>query len=176
MAVIAVDPGAPYAMALVSEKGELLAACSFEKVAVWVQNKNNKRGKWVNNAVLGANMLRNWCLRLKWGKVHGVIEMASPRPNEGLVSSCRYVGSMYLMQGLMAGLDIPYEMVAPLKWKHDLGMVGTDKEASRIKALSLWPNKSSLLSQKVDHNKAEAALIALWALNHSKVKRRHHDK
>jgi crossover junction endodeoxyribonuclease RuvC len=52
----------------------------------------------------------------------------------------------------------PVEEVAPAVWKARMGLVGKDKEASRRKALGLFPRAA--LSRKQDHNRAEALLLA----------------
>lgn len=54
------------------------------------------------------------------------------------------------------GYDV--EEFAPGAWKTRMGLAGKDKEASRAKALGLWP-KAPLL-RKQDHDRAEALLLA----------------
>lgn len=50
------------------------------------------------------------------------------------------------------------EEVAPFVWKKAMGLTGKDKEASRHKALGLFPHGNYLLRKK-DHNRAEALLL-----------------
>jgi crossover junction endodeoxyribonuclease RuvC len=50
------------------------------------------------------------------------------------------------------------EDVRPNVWKRSLGLLGKDKEASRLKAMSLFP--SAGLMRKKDHGRAEALLLA----------------
>ena len=50
------------------------------------------------------------------------------------------------------------EEVPPNVWKQKMGLAGKDKEASRLKALSLFPRAA--LSRKKDHDRAEALLMA----------------
>jgi crossover junction endodeoxyribonuclease RuvC len=52
-------------------------------------------------------------------------------------------------------------MVHASVWKRHYGLIGKDKEASRNKALKLFPGLHQF-DKKSDHNKAEAALIALY--------------
>lgn len=50
------------------------------------------------------------------------------------------------------------EVVAPRPWKMAMGLGGKDKEYSRMKAASMFPNVK--LTRKADHNRAEALLLA----------------
>lgn len=50
------------------------------------------------------------------------------------------------------------EEFAPVKWKRGMGLIGKDKEASRHKALGMFP--SADIRRKKDHNRAEALLLA----------------
>jgi hypothetical protein len=52
------------------------------------------------------------------------------------------------------------EEVAPVKWKATMGLHGKDKEASRRKAMGLFPKAP--LTRKADHNRAEALLLAQY--------------
>jgi hypothetical protein len=46
---------------------------------------------------------------------------------------------------------------------------GSDKESSRARVLQLFPSAHALLARKMDHGRAEAALIALFAANNRGV-------
>lgn len=68
------------------------------------------------------------------------------------------------------GLGLPIERASPVAWKnyHGLGRKkGIDKvpkDASRELALRKFPEAASLLSRKMDHNRAESALIASYGV------------
>lgn len=91
-----------------------------------------------------------------------VIELAGARQMQGVKS----ITQTWLVYGgivtLCLSLDCPVEIVAPAKWKRALGLLGTDKEASRAKALKLYPKLDHMLKRKKDHNRAEAVLLAKW--------------
>ena len=63
----------------------------------------------------------------------------------------------------MAG--IPLVLVTPAVWKKALGLKGgpDGKEPSRARALELFPHGHVHFARKKDHNRAEAALLALYA-------------
>ena len=50
--------------------------------------------------------------------------------------------------------------VRPAKWKKYFDLINTEKDASRTKAIEMFPKISSYLSKKKDSNKADAILIA----------------
>jgi hypothetical protein len=76
--------------------------------------------------------------------------------------------SMGIILGVASTLSHPIVRVRPIDWKRTLGIgsvkggTATErKEASRQRALELWPN-TDFFKRKKDHNRAEAALIAEW--------------
>ena len=50
--------------------------------------------------------------------------------------------------------------VRPAKWKKYFNLINSEKDASRTRAIEIFPYYSSHLSRKKDSNKADAILIA----------------
>ena len=50
--------------------------------------------------------------------------------------------------------------VRPAKWKKYFNLINSEKDASRTKAIEIFPYFSQELSKKKDANKADAILIA----------------
>lgn len=68
-----------------------------------------------------------------------------------------------VIEGVLAGLRLPRQRVSPQRWRRAMhGSMGTDKEASRLLALQLFPELGVQLMRKKDHGRAEALLIAEW--------------
>ena len=59
----------------------------------------------------------------------------------------------------LAAYGMPMELVTPQKWKKSLGLIGTDKDAARTRAIQLLP--TAPLSLKKHIGRADALLIAL---------------
>lgn len=59
-------------------------------------------------------------------------------------------------------LGIPYTRAEPQSWKRHYGLIGQDKDASRILAIARFPSMADRLKRKKDNGRAEALLIALW--------------
>lgn len=88
------------------------------------------------------------------------LEAVSGRPGQG-TASARSVGrGSGIWEGILAAHGIALEIVQPAVWKRSLGLLGADKDASRAKAQSLYPEALALLQRKKDADRAEALLLA----------------
>ena len=52
--------------------------------------------------------------------------------------------------------------VRPVKWKKYFNLINSEKDASRTKAIEIFPYFSSQLAKKKDSNKADAILISSY--------------
>lgn len=82
-------------------------------------------------------------------------------PNQGIVSSGRYMASYGFLRGLCVGNGIPYHLIQPQTWKKAMMPdMGKDKGASIQKVSQLYPELS--LTRVKDHGIADAILIARY--------------
>lgn len=74
--------------------------------------------------------------------------------------------------GICAALQLPYELVNPATWKSKL-MAGMDKhkDASRVKAMQLFPQTAKDLARKKDHGRADALLLAVYGVKYGSPQR-----
>jgi crossover junction endodeoxyribonuclease RuvC len=92
---------------------------------------------------------------------HAFIEYASARPGQGVTSMFRFGVSYGATKMALAACAVPYTVVTPVRWKSTVGILkGADKEASRQRALQLFPDQAANLSRKKDHARADAMLLA----------------
>jgi crossover junction endodeoxyribonuclease RuvC len=91
-----------------------------------------------------------------------VIEQVGAMPGNGTVAMFRFGQASGLIIGVIAALQIPWLLVSPHVWKKAAGLTGQPKDASRTKALALFPEAAPFLERKKDHNKADALLIAKY--------------
>lgn len=90
------------------------------------------------------------------------IEKVGAMPKQGVTSVFTFGYGFGVWIGVLAALEIPYQLVTPQSWKKLL-MSGEPKEkdASRIVARRMWPDQTEeSLSRKKDHGRADAALLA----------------
>ena len=60
----------------------------------------------------------------------------------------------------VSAMQLPMYFVRPAKWKKYFNLINSEKDASRTKAIEIFPYFSINLSKKKDSNKADAILIA----------------
>lgn len=89
-----------------------------------------------------------------------VIEQQQPMPRDGCKQSFR-TGLNYGMLKAVAMLSgCRVEIIRANIWKKEFGLLKKDKDASRLKALELFPELADRLKLKKHHGRAEALLIA----------------
>ena len=86
-------------------------------------------------------------------------------PGQGVTSMFNFGQSFGVIKGICSAMQLPIYFVRPVKWKKYFNLIKTDKEASRSKAIQIFPYISSKLSKKKDSNKADAILIASFFNN-----------
>jgi len=91
---------------------------------------------------------------------HALIERAQAMPKQGASSGFKYGRAVGALEAVIACCGVPITVVEPSMWKRAVGLRGSEKEQSRLRALQLFPHSSSLFARKKDHGRAEAALIA----------------
>src|SRR5215467_4863969 len=92
---------------------------------------------------------------------HAVIERAQAMPKQGASSGFKYGRAVGAIEAVITCTTVPMTIIEPTAWKKFHGLHGGEKEASRQRALMLFPAAHALLARKKDHGRAEAALIAI---------------
>ena len=154
--IIGVDPGASGAVAILERDGDLVHVFEMPSVELIVNHKAKRR---ISPEMLAAD------LRLYSVKATiAYVEQVNAMPGQGVTSMFAFGQSFGIVQGVLAGLAIPTQLVPPGKWKkwHNLS---PSKDASRAKAAALWPEMAGEFRRVKDDGKAEAALIAHWGLH-----------
>ena len=91
-----------------------------------------------------------------------VIERGQAMPKQGASSGFKYGRACGALEAVIACCEIPLSIVEPAAWKRALHFRGKDKEGARQLALLRFPSAHALLARKRDHQRGEAALIALF--------------
>ena len=150
--VIGIDPGLTGAVAVIEPDGSY-AVWDLSVMPVGT-GKGRVKNK-INGAALAA-VLRDATDCQGLAKVEKVAAM----PGQGVAGMLSLGHSAGVIEGVLAALGIPFEMVTPQKWKKAAGLIGSEKDASRTKAQQLFPAAS--LSRKKDIGRADALLIAKY--------------
>jgi crossover junction endodeoxyribonuclease RuvC len=96
------------------------------------------------------------------------VEYVGARPGEGAVGAFSFGRSLGTVLGVLGGLSVEVQMIAPSAWKRTIGIPpGRDgaKDAARSEAIRRWPDQSALFARVKDDGRAEAALIAVAGLH-----------
>ncbi len=67
-----------------------------------------------------------------------------------------------IWEGILHGTKEKFLLVKPRDWKKEFDLLKTEKDASRLKAIELFPNLKTELSRKKDVDRADALLITCY--------------
>jgi Holliday junction resolvasome RuvABC endonuclease subunit len=155
--ILGVDPGIHGGLAIVELDGA--APQIIDTIDIPVAGSGAKER-------VDAIALRNWIMQRR--PDHAVVERGQAMPRQGASSGYKFGRSVGAIEAVIACCVVPLTIVEPSMWKkfHGLhkapGQTATAiKEMSRQRALMLFPAAHHLLSRRMDHGRAEAALIAL---------------
>ena len=151
MKIIGIDPGLNGAIAVLENN----KVKEIFDVPVMPEGKKNKRQ--LNSAQL-VKMLKNISYNKEETVV--VVENVSAMPGQGVTSMFNFGQTFGAIKGICAALELPIFFVRPAKWKKHFDLINSSKDASRTKAIEMYPSISDQLSKKKDVNKSDAILIA----------------
>ena len=151
MKIIGIDPGLSGAIAVL-ENNKVL---NIFDIPVMSEGKKNKRQ--LNSALL-VNLLKENINKEK--EVAVVVEQVNAMPGQGVTSMFNFGQTFGALKGICAALELPIYFVRPSKWKKHFELINSSKDASRTKAIEMYPKLSNQLSKKKDVNKSDAILIA----------------
>jgi len=92
---------------------------------------------------------------------HAAVEKVSSMPNQGVSSMFAFGRSAGVIEGVLAALQVPVTYVQPAVWARTMNK-GYGKDASRHRAMELFPDKQELFKLVKHDGRAEAVLIAMW--------------
>ena len=151
MKIIGIDPGLSGAIAVL-ENNQVL---NIFDIPVMSEGKKNKRQ--LNSALL-VNLLKENINKEE--EVAVVVERVNAMPGQGVTSMFNFGQTFGALKGICAALELPIFFVRPSKWKKHFELINSSKDASRTKAIEMYPKLSNQLSKKKDVNKSDAILIA----------------
>ena len=153
MLIIGIDPGITGSI------------CFFQdgKIIDVIEMPNMPEGKKNKKQVNGAQIFNEISERIKKidkRDIKIVIEQVSAMPGQGVTSMFNFGQSYGILKGICSAMQLPMYFVRPAKWKKYFNLINSEKDASRTRAIEIFPYFSSQLSRKKDSNKADAILIA----------------
>ena len=153
MLIIGIDPGISGSICFF-EDGKIIDVIEMPTMADGKKNKRQVNGSQIYNEILKKiNKTERQYIRV-------IIEQVSAMPGQGVTSMFNFGQSFGILKGICSAMQLPMYFVRPAKWKKYFGLINSQKDASRTKAIEMFPYFSSQLSKKKDSNKADAILIA----------------
>lgn len=111
---------------------------------------------------------------LKWADYTtcALVEKVGSMPMQGLGSAFNFGFTTGAIHGVLCALDIVVHTATPQQWKFGVRLNAVPgqtlkqrKDASRAKAVELFPGHASLFARAKDDGRAEAALMAWWFIH-----------
>ena len=152
MLIIGIDPGISGSICFF-EDGKII-----EVIEMPVMTEGKKNKKQVNGAQINNEFLKR--IDNKDDDIRVVIEQVSAMPGQGVTSMFNFGQSYGILKGICSAMQLPMFFVRPAKWKKYFNLINSEKDASRTRAIEIFPYFSTQLSKKKDSNKADAILIA----------------
>jgi crossover junction endodeoxyribonuclease RuvC len=153
MLIIGIDPGISGSICFFQD-GKIMDVVEMPTMIEGKKNKKQVNGSQIFNEIL--ERIRN----IDKKDIKVVIEQVSAMPGQGVTSMFNFGQSYGILKGICSAMQLPMYFVRPAKWKKYFNLINSEKDASRTRAIEIFPYFSTQLSRKKDNNKADAILIA----------------
>ena len=153
MLIIGIDPGISGSICFLVD-GKILEVIEMPTMTDGKKNKRQVNGSQVFNEI--TKIIKEY----KKDEIRVVIEQVSAMPGQGVTSMFNFGQSFGILKGVCTAMQLPMFFIRPAKWKKYFNLLNSEKDASRTRAIEIFPYFSSQLSKKKDSNKADAILIA----------------
>ena len=153
MLIIGIDPGISGSICFF-EDGKILDVLEMPTMTDGKKNKRQVNGSQIYNEIKKKiDVVSEEDIRV-------VIEHVTAMPGQGVTSMFNFGQSFGILKGICSAMRLPMYFVRPAKWKKYFNLINSEKDASRTRAIEIFPYFSSQLSKRKDNNKADAILIA----------------
>jgi len=153
MLVIGIDPGISGSICFFQD-GKIIDVVEMPTMTEGKKNKKQVNGSQIYNEI--SQKIKN----IDKKDIKVIIEQVSAMPGQGVTSMFNFGQSFGILKGICSAMQLPMYFVRPAKWKKYFSLINSEKDASRTRAIEIFPYFSSELSRKKDSNKADAILIA----------------
>ena len=153
MLIIGIDPGISGSICFFQD-GKIVDVVEMPTMTEGKKNKKQVNGSQIFNEI--SEKIK----KLDNKEIKVVIEQVSAMPGQGVTSMFNFGQSFGILKGICSAMQLSMYFVRPAKWKKYFSLINSEKDASRTRAIEIFPYFSSQLSRKKDSNKADAILIA----------------
>ena len=153
MLIIGIDPGISGSICFFQD-GVIRDVVEMPTMIDGKKNKKQVNGSQIFNEI--SQKIKN----VDKKNIKVVIEHVTAMPGQGVTSMFNFGQSFGILKGICSAMQLSVYFVRPAKWKKYFNLINSEKDASRTRAIEIFPYYSSHLSRKKDSNKADAILIA----------------
>ena len=153
MLIIGIDPGISGSICFFQD-GVIKEVVDMPTMIEGKKNKKQVNGSQIFNEI--SKNIKN----TEKKNIKVVIEHVTAMPGQGVTSMFNFGQSFGILKGICSAMQLSVYFVRPAKWKKYFNLINSQKDASRTKAIEIFPYYSSHLSKKKDSNKADAILIS----------------
>ncbi len=165
-AIVGIDVGVHGALALVAQENDA-APTIVDVIDIPVVGSGAKER-------VNVLLIQEWLLRHK--PLTAFLERTQAFPLQGRSSAFKFGRATGALEAVITLCAIPLEIIEPSIWKRYFHLPGKDKEAARLRSITLFPAAHQLFARKRDHQRSEAVLIALYGLRIPQPVTRTHDE
>ena len=141
MLIIGIDPGISGSICFL-EDGMIKDAIEMPTMIEGKKNKKQVNGSQIFNEI-------SFRIKLYEKKnIKVVVEQVSAMPGQGVTSMFNFGQSFGILKGICSAMQLPIYFVRPAKWKKYFNLINSEKDASRTRAIEIFPYFSSNLSKK----------------------------
>ena len=138
MLIIGVDPGISGAICFF-ENGRIMDVVEMPTMTEGKKNKRQVNGSQIYNEISKRiNKIEKQNIRV-------IIEQVSAMPGQGVTSMFNFGQSFGILKGICSAMQLPMYFIRPAKWKKYFSLINAEKDASRTKAIEMFPYFSSQL-------------------------------
>ena len=162
MLIIGIDPGISGSICFFKD-GKIMDVVEMPTMTEGKKNKKQVNGSQIFNEI--SERIKE----IDKSDTKVIIEQVSAMPGQGVTSMFNFGQSFGILKGICSAMQLPMYFVRPAKWKKHFNLINSQKDASRTRAIEIFPYFSSQLSKKKDSNKADAILIASFYYETCKI-------
>ena len=138
MLVIGIDPGISGSICFF-DNGKII-----DVVEMPTMTEGKKHKKQVNGSQI-FNEISEKIKKLDKKDIKVVIEQVSAMPGQGVTSMFNFGQSYGILKGICSAMQLSMYFVRPAKWKKYFNLINSEKDASRTRAIEIFPYFSGQL-------------------------------
>jgi crossover junction endodeoxyribonuclease RuvC len=132
MLIIGIDPGISGSICFLQD-GKIVDVVEMPTMTEGKKNKKQVNGSQIVNEILEK------IKELDKREIKVVIEQVSAMPGQGVTSMFNFGQSFGILKGICSSMQLPMYFVRPAKWKKYFNLINSEKDASRTRAIEIFP-------------------------------------